>query len=51
MSTCDKCGKLFDHYESFYTDICDPCTEKVEGKPMSELKKDAAKFDDVTTNS
>lgn len=51
LSTCDKCGKLFDHYESFYTDMCDPCTEKAEGKTLAELKKEDSKYDDVVTSA
>jgi hypothetical protein len=47
MNTCNKCGNLFDHYETFYTDICDPCAEKSEGKSLAELEKEDAKFDDV----
>lgn len=45
-NVCDKCGKGFDHYNSYYTDICDSCTEKVEGKSIAELQREAAKNDD-----
>lgn len=47
MSTCDNCGNLFDHYATFYTDICDSCAEKVEGKTIAELEKEDARFDET----
>jgi ssDNA-binding Zn-finger/Zn-ribbon topoisomerase 1 len=46
MNICEKCGKAFDYYESFYTDICDSCTEIVEGKTIEELEKEDSKYDD-----
>lgn len=51
MDTCNKCGKGFDHYRSFYTDICNPCAEEVEGKTLAELEKEDSKFDDVVTGA
>lgn len=43
---CGNCGKPFDHYESFFTDICDPCAEILEGKKIAELEKADSKHDD-----
>jgi hypothetical protein len=50
-SRCDKCGINFDHYSSFYTDICDPCAEIVTGKMVAVLQSEDAKYDDVSKNS
>lgn len=45
---CAKCGEGFNHYESHYTDLCDPCTEKAEGKTIEALQKEAGKDDDLS---
>ncbi|MBV6717227.1 hypothetical protein [Paenibacillus chitinolyticus] len=46
MNNCTRCGKAFDHYESFYTDLCDPCAEIAEGKTVAEMEQEDAKYDD-----
>jgi len=48
---CNNCGKAFDHYESFYTDICNPCTESTTGKTISQLEAEDARYDDVEAKS
>ncbi|MDT3418192.1 hypothetical protein QO009_004117 [Brevibacillus aydinogluensis] len=52
MSICANCGKSFDHYGSFFTDICDPCAEIAEGKKIEDLEREDSKYDDhVLKNS
>lgn len=38
LNVCEICGKMFNYYESYYTDVCDPCTEAIEGKTIKELE-------------
>jgi protein-arginine kinase activator protein McsA len=50
-ANCDKCGVPYNHYETFYTDRCDECTVKTEGKTIAELEKEDSKYDHIGKGS